>query len=207
MSDQTGATPPEGRAPTAKTLWMVVLEAILISAGVFLGLLGDQWRDDARRRETAEGALRRFRVEMVANREAVVRVQDYHTELKTNLDAYFAADPDERGNLPVRVQGLQPPMFDHSAWDLAIGNQALADIDQELAFEISRIYRTQETYDGISASVGGAIDLLPWDNGAEPLLRAFWSYLGDAVLFDPALLRMYDEIMPAIDRELGESPS
>jgi hypothetical protein len=31
-------------------------------------------------------------------------------------------------------------------------------------------------------------------------------YYGDVVVMEPALLRMYDEVLPQIDRALGESP-
>jgi hypothetical protein len=205
VSDTAGTTPTEGRTGASKSLVLVGLEAALISAGVFLGLMGDQWREDTRRREAAEGALARFRTELVANREAVMRVDDYHVELKTSLDAYFAADQDERDGVSVRMQGLLPAAFDHSAWDLAIGSQALSDIDPELALGLSRIYRAQEMYAGLSTGVIEAMYLIPREESPSLLLRAFWSYLGDIVILEPELLRMYDEIVPVIDAELGDS--
>jgi hypothetical protein len=36
------------------------LEVVLISAGVFLGLMGEQWRERSEHRELAEESLRRF---------------------------------------------------------------------------------------------------------------------------------------------------
>ena len=51
---------------------------LLISTGVFLGLMGEQWRERSRHHEVAEASLRRFRDEILANRKAVAAVKDYH---------------------------------------------------------------------------------------------------------------------------------
>ena len=70
---------------------MVLLEVLLISAGVFLGLAGEQYRETARHREIAQEALQRFRTEIVANRQAVTAVKDYHIQLRTQLHTAFEA--------------------------------------------------------------------------------------------------------------------
>jgi hypothetical protein len=60
------------------SIFKILLEVVLIEVGVFLGLAGEQWRENARHRELAERTLRRFRAEIVENRNAVVSVKDYH---------------------------------------------------------------------------------------------------------------------------------
>jgi hypothetical protein len=67
----------------------VVLEVALISVGVFLGLAGEQWRENARHRELAESSLRRFREEIRANRARVVSVADKHVKEQKDLQAYL----------------------------------------------------------------------------------------------------------------------
>src|SRR5262245_32508359 len=62
---------------TGKSVWHIGLEVLLISAGVFLGLMGEQWRETQHRRELAEQALRRFKTELTANRTAVESVLAY----------------------------------------------------------------------------------------------------------------------------------
>ena len=64
---------------------------VLISADVFLGLAGEQWRENARHRELAEDALGRFRSELRANRKAVADVKDYHVDLLKELNAKVTA--------------------------------------------------------------------------------------------------------------------
>jgi hypothetical protein len=76
-----------------KSLLTIGLEVVLITTGVFLGLMGEQWRERSEQRELAETSLRRFRTEIMNNRKAVAAVTDYHAKLKRDLDAYFKLEP------------------------------------------------------------------------------------------------------------------
>src|SRR5438309_1958868 len=67
----------------------IMLEVILISTGVFLGLAGEQWRETSHKRELAETALRGLRRELDTNRKAVAARQDYHVTKKKDLDGYL----------------------------------------------------------------------------------------------------------------------
>jgi uncharacterized protein YjeT (DUF2065 family) len=60
---------------------MIALEVVLISGGVFLGLMGEQWRERTEQRELANEALRRFRTEIRTNRDSVAAKVDYHARL------------------------------------------------------------------------------------------------------------------------------
>ena len=85
--------PTRGKATHRwKALLKVGLEVLLISSGVFLGLMGEQWRENVRHRELAETSLRRFRTEIQTNRKAVADVKDYHVITKKSVDAYLSTD-------------------------------------------------------------------------------------------------------------------
>jgi hypothetical protein len=179
----------------------VTLEVLLISVGVFLALVGDQWRERAHARELAEASLRRFRAEIVANRAAVSAVKDYHAGMLAKLNAYFDEAPAKRQPSSIRLEGVQPVFFQQTAWDLAIATQSLADIDSDVAFDLSEIYGVQRTYVGLTGGIMQAIYLRPIAENFEAL-RA---YYGDIVLWEPRLLEMYDKVLPKIDRALGPS--
>jgi hypothetical protein len=52
--DAARSRQPAGRATRrSSSLLKIGLEVLLISAGVFLGLMGEQWREHARHRELA----------------------------------------------------------------------------------------------------------------------------------------------------------
>ena len=76
------------------------LQVVLIALGVFLGLAGEQWRQDRDNRRLASETLRRLRTEMVENRAALMQVKDYHAARHAELEAYFA-EPAETRN-PVK---------------------------------------------------------------------------------------------------------
>ena len=199
--------PAATRPPRSRSLARIVLEVELIATGVFLGLLGEQWRESAHRRELAEESLRRFRSEIVSNRKAIEAVKDYHVMTKKNVDAYFAADPKERQRIDVQLRGIQPAFLEHTAWDLALATQSLVYIDPQLAFGLSRIYNVQQEVSGLTSGVLQAMYLLNPTQNPDALLGAVATYYGDVVLIEPKLLEMYDEILPQIDRALGESPA
>ena len=202
--DDAPATPTATHPARGKSLLKIALEVALIATGVFLGLAGEQWRESARHREMAEASLRRFRSEIATNRQTVAGVKDYHVTIKKRLDAYFAADAKTRPQVEVNLRGVQPASFEHTAWDLALATQSLAYIDSPLAFALSRIYTTQQGYTELSRGVLQAMYLLnPTENEAA-FFGAVVVYYGDIVLLEPKLLNLYDELLPQLDRALGE---
>jgi uncharacterized protein YjeT (DUF2065 family) len=198
------ASPAATHRPRGKSLFKVALEVMLIAVGVFLGLAGEQWRESARHREMAEASLRRFRSEIGTNRTAVANVKDYHVTMKKKLAAYFAADAKTRPKVEVNLRGIQPASFEHTAWDLALATQSLAYIDPALAFALSRIYTTQQGYAELSRGVLQAMHLLNPTENEGAFFGAVVVYYGDVVLYEPKLLSLYDELLPQIDKALGE---
>jgi hypothetical protein len=57
--EEAPASPAATHRPQGKSLFKIALEVMLIAVGVFLGLAGEQWRENARHREMAEASIRR----------------------------------------------------------------------------------------------------------------------------------------------------
>lgn len=198
--------PPTGaHRPRVRTVLKLALEVALIGTGVFLGLAGEQWRENARHRENAHDAVRRFRTEIDANRQSVARVKDYHVEMQQRIRRFLAADAKTKAKAAddIDLRGIQPAGFEHTAWDLALTTQSLAYIDSDLAFALARIYNLQQGYAELSRGVLQAMYIKPAAQDLEGFFRAVDTYYGDVVLMEPQLMRMYDEIRPRLDRALG----
>jgi len=210
--DEDAAAPVPVSRPhqRSKSFLKIGLEVVLISAGVFLGLMGEQWRERSEQRELAEESLRRFRTEITTNRNAVAGRKDYHATLKQELSTFFNAGPrtNERFSQTVHMtSGIGPVFFEQAAWDLALATQALAYIDADLAFSLSRAYTLQQTYADLQRAIAqSAIYGRSWTQDFEGVFQSILNYLGDVSFFDPALLKAYDEVLQQIDRALGESP-
>jgi len=186
----------------SRSVLTIGLEVILISAGVFLGLMGEQWRERAQHRELAHEALLRFRTELRANRESVAAVKDKHIVKLKNLQAFFATDPRTAKTLPIPDTGLAPAFMEHSAWDLALATQSLTYIDSDLAFAIAHVYAVQEQLDELTRAITQSMYAI---SSTESFLNGVATYFGDCTLIEPRLLKIYDEILPRLDRALGDS--
>src|SRR5512145_573182 len=105
IPENTRATPllAPSRHVRGRSVLKLLLEVVLITTGVFLGLAGEQWRQGRQQRELAETSLRRFRAEIEANRKAVSAVQDYHDALLKSLRAYLAKDHKTRNTADVQI--------------------------------------------------------------------------------------------------------
>ena len=191
-----------------KTALRIVLEVTLIGVGVFLGLLGEQWRENAHQRELAKASLRRFRAEIIENRSSVAAVADYHAALRKELQPVF--DGHEGASLNgIHFQGVEPATFDRSAWDLAIATQSLAYIDPDLALSLANIYNAQNRIADLTRGVLQAAYASPPvnDSNSMTFFGSVLIYYGDMIVQEPRLLAMYDAVLPKIDAALGEKTS
>ena len=180
------------------------LQVLLIALGVFLGLAGEEWRQDRENRRLAAEMLRRFRTELVTNRETVMRVKDYHVERLAELKTFSAAPVEARDASIVKFEGIQPPFFERTAWDLALATESLAFIDAELAFALSRTYYFQDLANQLGRGVVDAMYARPpteTDTNFFAVLELYYSDLAD---LEPGLVATYDQLIPAIDSELAE---
>jgi hypothetical protein len=201
-----------GQQARGRSFGKLVLEVVLISIGVFLGLAGEQWRESAHDRELAHASLRRFRSEFRANRKAVAEVRDRHEKKLKDMRAYFAAHRSELRAHEVDVKvpipqplpdtATDPAFFEYAAWDLALATQSLAHMDQDLAFAIAHVYQVQRQIDestrAITQTMYSFSDELTW-------LRSVTTYFGDCTLLEPRLVTIYDDILPRLDRAIGDS--
>jgi hypothetical protein len=196
--------PPAAHRWRGQSLLKILLEVVLISAGVFLGLAGEQWRERAQHRELAEQTLRRFRTEITANRNVVAKVKDYHAAKRKELHAFFDADAKARQSMSIRLEGIQVAFVEHTAWDLALASSSLAYIDPDLAFAISHIYITQENLTTLTRGVSQAMYINPPAAPNTTFLGAISAYYDDVVFIEPKLLTLYDDVLPRIDVALAK---
>jgi hypothetical protein len=182
-------------------------ELALVTAGVFLALLADQWREHREQRQLAADALRNFAEEMRANRKAVADVRAYHEQLARDVDAFLAGGGPktlQQFQAATRFRGVQPVVFEHTAWDLALATQSLSYLPHDLAYAISLVYTRQQTFQAYENSFAqgmfGPTTFQSDDTSA--LARAMQIYLTDVNIQEPKLMQAYDDALP----RLGEAP-
>lgn len=188
--------------PRRALVWKGLFEIVLISVGVFLAMAADQWRTDRQHRDQARAALQRLKVEIETNQVAVDKVKDYHVKMRKTIIAYL--DPKTRATTDLQMEGILPAIFEHTAWDLAITTQSLADIDPQLAYELARLYGLQQTYAGLTGGLTQSMYLRPPSEDLPKFLHSVRIWLDDIVIHEPALADGYKQILPLIDRALKD---
>ena len=96
------------------------------------------------------------------------------------------------------MDGVRPASFETTAWDLALATQALADIPEDVAYDISRVYRIQEDYRRLSQGMLNSMYINTPYAGGDAFLGSVAVFLDDVVLLEPQLLTLYEELLPKI---------
>src|SRR3954452_22655239 len=196
-----------GREPS---LFNILLEVVLISIGVFLALWANNWHENRQHRALAESTLRNFADEMRANQQAVQKYRQYHETLAGELHQFLASDEpptQERFDKNVHFQGVRLIIFEHTAWDLALATQALSYLKPQLAFDISKVYTEQNATQTVENSfLASAYTPATYStDDLKGLTTAMEYYLFDINQKEPAILQLYGQVLPEVDRAIPRS--
>ena len=197
----------------------LLFEVVLIAVGVFLALWANNWHENSEHRAQARSALRNFAAEMEVNRQATQRNRSYHETLARELEQFLRSkEPpsEERLNKEVHFEGVRPVIFEHTAWDLALATQALSYLKPELAFDISKVYTQQNVIQTLensflaSAFTGSSEFTLRASPPAgissdnpKGMATAMVLYLIDVNQQEPAILQLYDKVIPEVNSALS----
>ena len=191
-----------------RSFFNLLFEVVLIAVGVFLALWANNWHEDREHRAQAKAALRNFVGEMEANRQATQRNRTYHETFARELREFLASkEPanEDRLNKSVHFEGMRPVIFEHTAWDLALATQALSYLDPDLAFDISKVYTQQNAFQKLEDSFLAAA-FTPSSlssNNVKGMATAMELYLIDVNQQEPAILQLYDKVIPEINSALS----
>jgi hypothetical protein len=191
-----------------RSFFNLIFEVALIAVGVFLALWANNWHEDREHRAQARAALRNFAAEMETNRQAMQRNRAYHEAFARELREFLASkEPasEDRLNKSVHFEGMRPVIFEHTAWDLALATQALSYLDPDLAFDISKVYTKQNAFEKLEDSFLAAAFTpasLSGDN-VKGMATAMELYLIDVNQQEPAILQLYDKVIPEVKGTLS----
>jgi hypothetical protein len=101
----------------------------------------------------------------------------------------------------VHFTGVHPVIFERTAWDLALANQSLSYLEPPLAYAISRVYTRQQAFQTMENTFLQSA-LAPSTFGTQDatnLAAVIQTYLGDVNNQEPALLKLYDQLLHQLD--------
>ena len=113
---------------------------------------------------------------------------------------------DERFQKSVHFEGVRPVQFEHTAWDLALATRALSYIEPRLAFDISKVYTEQSAFQTLQNSfLASAFSPATFStDNLKGLATAIEYYLIDVNQHEPAILQIYDKVIPKVARALPQ---
>ena len=195
------------------SLATLVAQLFFIAGGVYLGNRAEAWKEARDHRQAARDAIENFRTELTENRDRLRRAAAVHRRYADSVAVVQRRGGPEPASVQevLRLlgwQGLVPTSFGHTAWELAIATQSLAHVPRPLAFRLAHVYDAQRDLAELQADAGRAL-FSPQALGAAsvtPWALTFIAYLEDATIQEPALLRGYDRILPALDSALAAMP-
>jgi hypothetical protein len=187
-----------------KPLLGLLTEVVLIGVSVFLALLANQWSDARQHRERANATLRYFREEIVTNQKAIESRRQYHEALSRDIES-FGQPPAPRTIqsffTAVHFHGVEPVIFERTAWDLAVADQSLSYLAPKLAYAISRVYTRQQAFQTLENAFLQSVDAPSTfaSQDATGLAMSMSFYLADVNIQEADLLKLYDQLLPQID--------
>jgi hypothetical protein len=74
-------------------------------------------------------------------------------------------------------------------------------------FALCRVYNVQQEYAELTRGIMRAMYLRPPDENLDAFSKSLALYYGDIIGMEPALVGMYDDVVPRLNEALGESAS
>ena len=200
-----------GSEERGKSFLNLLLEVVPVTVGVFLALWANNWHEDRDHRAQAQAALRNFVGEMETNLQATQRYRPYHEALAGELVQFLRSkEPpsEDRFSKEVHFEGVRPVIYEHTAWDLALATQALSYLKPDLAFDISKVYTQQNAFQTLENSflASAFTPASMSSDNVKGLATAMVIYLADVNQLEPAMVSLYEKVIPEVKRALpGEA--
>lgn len=195
-------------AEHSRSLVNLLAEMVLIGVGVFLALLANNWHEEREHRALADSTLRNFAAEMRANQQRVKAHRQYHVTFASELNKLLKREEPltmDQLDKSAHFRGMEPVIFEHTAWDLALATQALSYIKPELAFDISKVYTQQNAFQTLENSfLASAFTPATFaSENIKGLATSMGGYLEDVNIQEPDILQLYGKVIPEVDSALS----
>ena len=124
---------------------IVVFEIFSIVFGVLIALWVNNYRETAKEGRLVNTAMQNIEKEIIANKESVESVLDYHRKLKQDLDKITS---DAEAN-SFTFTGYRPPLLFNSSFETAKATGVFGLMEYDLAAELNNVYASQKLVDDL----------------------------------------------------------
>ena len=135
------------RFQVSSTLKRMLVEVILITCGVLLALVLDQWNSNRLMRQRSEEALLKITAEIEDNIRILEFVNPNNQKVVSIINGTLSV---EGGAEPQLIPALQ--MVD-TAWQTMLSTGVSEYIEYDVLYELSRLYSLHEIYESLSYQI------------------------------------------------------
>ena len=158
--------------------WLAIfVEAFFLVLGVLLALAANNWREDYKKKQSAEIAFQSIAEELTSNHQAVSEAILYHSQIMDTLYKHMRAYQGPSAPVPdakVYSKGFMKPASPLSgAWEAAIATGVVENASYEKVRMISHVYEMQEQYDAQSLAVSEQIYARMFEEGMSGVMRNY----------------------------------
>ncbi len=139
-----------------KPVLQILAELVLVAAGVYMGLLANNWNEERRRADNKREFLTNLALEIKANKASLRQSLTYRTAiLAASNKLNQGLDPKTRStrfwtmggfNLIPGWRGVQNPALENSVYQAGVISSALSELDFKTLNAVAQVYSFQEEY-------------------------------------------------------------
>ena len=193
----------------------LLFQSVLIVFSVLLALFLNEVRQYQKQQTRRTQILTNLQQEIKNNSQRIEQVVNYHKEASVLLMNYVQSDSLQKiyqGQPPLAIfgqvlqgkQGLNPALLHRTAWELAQYSQEMNDLNYELQYELSSLYRLQasgveSTWNSIAALFTNP--LMYDDIRSIVALRTLASSINELYQQEKYLLEKYQVMSEKLDKK------
>jgi len=140
--------------PWLARLPIMLTEFVLIAFGVVLGLMLNEWREDASQKAFVEKNIDAIHSELERNYEILEKLREYRLKLYPDILAVIEG---KKGPADIEFQGLRPPPLQSAAYEVALQSAVFTDLDTSTSAQIVKIYQSIEAIENVHQIYGNAL--------------------------------------------------
>lgn len=190
----------------------LIIETILIVFAVSLALALNEWRSNAKEKDTIDKVLGNIVNEIRSNKEDLERKLEYHKETSERIGMYISNDSlwsTLKYNSGVEAvsllmpKGIFNPNLQTGAWNSAVLSGVVNSFDYDILYTLSNLYQVQEdgpdnTWKIIAGFYSESSSYDP--EKARQLALRFQLAFGELYNQERSLLQDYERVLKSIDK-------
>lgn len=170
--------------------------------GVYLGFALNNFGEERKERKQFKDYQVMLKTELQDNLTQIDSVQQYHIDLRNDLQKIFRSDQMVEDFQQYTFRGLQPGIVGNSAYETGIQSGLNHHFSLEIMQNVNRVYTLQQVYSNFNDNLIQSITSKKFPETEEEIrsmLRTTIMYMNDIQSFESQLIERYAELLKTFE--------